>query len=355
VNHASDLAGIIADHSNELFGRSLDASAFHVSLLAGGTRQVYRAVPRPPGLAAIVVKARSARHGDDKQAVAVHTDHEFAIHAAAYEAMVAAGRLDHRVPRPLLALPLQGLLFMEQAPGQSVKQWITGEWLRPSRYSDNDKRVRRSGEWLFTFAVCAAPLPLLDTSEAAERTLAAGRVNHYVYSLVGLTGARLVERMLEQVRRRLHVYRVGAVRARRIDRALTTVLSDLPGARDLQGNVHGKYSIADVLISPDRVVVIDLEQTARGSLYLDAAYFLYQLVMITRWQPVGSRRRVGALRAAFLSGRAPGGELDTRTLDAFIAYYLVNSLRPGGGVAGLTARMRALHWLDNWVQRGYGF
>jgi len=355
VSHAPELAGIIAERSAALFGRSLDASAFRLSLLAGGTRQVYRAVPTHAGLPAVVVKARSVGHGDDPQAVAIQTEHEFAIHSAAYEAMRAAGRGDYGVPRPLLALPDHGLLFMEQAPGQPVKQWITGEWLRPGRFGDNDGRMRRCGEWLFTFAVRAAALPLPRLSDAAQRALAAKRVNHHVYSLVGLTGANLVDRVLEQVRRRLKAYRIDAAREARIDRAFTTAFRDFPGTRDLQGNVHGKYSIADVLISPDRVVAIDLEQTARGSLYLDAAYFLYQLVMITRWQPIGSWRRAEALRAAFLTGRAPGGELDERTLDAFIAYYLVNSLRPGGGVAGLTARSRASRWLDAWVQRGYGF
>ena len=355
MSHATDLAAVVAERSETLFGRSLDVSAFRMSLLAGGTRQVYRAVPSAANLATVVVKVRSPRRGDAPQAAALLTEHEFAIHLAAYQTMLAAGRLDHGVPRPLLALPDRGLLFMEQAPGQPVKQWMSGEWFRPARFTQNGEHIRRCGEWLYTFAVRAAHLPEIPTSAAAEQLLAAARANHHVYCLIGLTGTSLVERMLEQVRRRLTAYRIDADRASRIERAFAAALSGLEGPRDLQGNVHGKYSIADVLISPERVLAIDLEQTARGSLYLDAAYFLYQLVMITRWQPIGSGRRAAALRAAFLAGRAPAGELDGGTLDAFIAYYLVNSLRPGGGVAGLTARSRASYWLDSWVQRGYGF
>jgi len=348
VSHAYDLAAIVAERSETLFGRLLSESEFRVSLLAGGTRQVYRAVPSDASLTAVVVKARSPRRGDDPQAVAVQTEHEFAVHSAAYAAMVARGRTDHGVPRPLLALPNRGLLFMEQATGQPVKQWMQGEWIRPSAFAGNGERIRRCGEWLYTFAV---RVPQLSTSDAAEGLLAAGRVNHHVYCLIGLTGASLVERMLEQVRRRLNAYRIGADIATGIERALTAALRGLEGGRDPQGNVHGKYSIADVLISPERILAIDLEQTARGSLYLDPAYFLYQLLMITRWQPIGSQRRATVLRRAFLSARAPAGELDESTLDAFIAYYLVNSLRPGGGVAGLTARARASHWLDAWVRR----
>jgi hypothetical protein len=297
------------------------------------------------------VKARSPHRGEDAQTVAVQTEHEFAIHSAAYQTLVAAGRADHGVPRPLLALPDRGLLFMEEASGQPVKHWMSGEWLRPARFTDNQERIRRCGEWLHTFAVRAAPLPLPSMSDAAERLLAARRVNHHVYCLIGLSGPGLVERMLEQVRRRLTAYRVDENRATRIERALAAALRGLEGARDLQGNVHGKYSIADVLTSPDRVLAIDLEQTARGSLYLDPAYFLYQLVMMTRWQPIGSQRRADVLRAAFLSARAPAGELDEGTLDAFIAYYLVNSLRPGGGLAGFTARSRASTWIDAWMRR----
>ena len=350
MNHAHDLAAIVAERSETLFGRPLSASEFRVSLLAGGTRQVYRAVPSDGRLTAVVVKARSPRRGEDPQATVIQTEHEFAIHSAAHGVLTAAGRSDHGVPKPLLALPDQGLLFMEEAPGQPVKQWMSGEWLRPGTFTENGHRIRRCGEWLYTFAVTASQLPPLAASDAAERLLAAARVNHHVYCLIGLTGAGLVERLLEQVRRRLKAYRIEQGTAARIENAFATALRDLAGTRDLQGNVHGKYSIADVLISPERILAIDLEQTARGSLYLDPAYFLYQLVMMTRWQPIGSRRRADALRTAFLSARSPAGQLDERILDAFIAYYLVNSLRPGGGLAGLTARSRASRWIDAWMR-----
>jgi hypothetical protein len=347
---ASELEAIVAERSEALFGRALTASKFRLGPLAGGTRQVFRIEPTDHSLPRVVLKVRSPRRNEDEHAIAVQTRHEFAVHTAVHELMCDVGRREHVVPRPLLALPERGLLFMEEAPGQPVKQWLSRDWVTIQN-SANDVRIRRCGEWLFTFAVKGAPLRQPPTSDTEERVLSVGRVNHHVYCLIGLTGARLAARMLEQVRHRLKGARIEAVRAARIESAFATALRGLDGSRDLQGNVHGKYSIADVLISPDRVVAIDLEQTARGSLYLDAAYFLYQLVMITRWQPIGSRRRLAALRAAFLEGRTPGGELDERMLDAFIAYFLVNSLRPGGGVAGLTARRRAADWIDGWMRR----
>ena len=352
MGHAPGVEAIAAEHSEAVFGRTLNPSEFRLSLLAGGTRQVYRIEPSDQRLPRIVLKVRSHGGGkhDDRQAITVQTEHEFAVHAAVYQVMQGAGRADHGVPRPIFSLPERGLLFMEEAAGKPVKQFISREWLGLANSAENERRMRRCGEWLFTFAVRAGHLPQPAPSDA-DSVLAVGRVNHHVYCLIGLTGARLVARMLEQVRHRLKGYRIDAGRAARIQDAFATALSGLDGERDLQGNVHGKYSIADVLISPDRVVAIDLEQTARGTLYLDPAYFLSQLVMIMRWQPVGSLRRTAALRTAFLAGRAPAGELDEPTLEAFIAYFLVNSLRPGGGPAGLTARLRAAQWIDAWVQR----
>ena len=350
MDRASELAAIVAEHSEAVFGRPLTTSEFRLDLLAGGTRQIYRIEPSDPQLPRIVLKVRTHRRSEDQHAIAVQTEYEFAVHTAVYRAMLDAGREDHAVPAPLLSVPERGLLFMAQAPGKPVEHWMSRELLGLVRSAENERRVQRCGEWLFSFATRATPLPRQPVSEAAERVLAAGRVNHHVYCLIGLAGPRLSSRMLEQVRHRLHSYRIEARRAGRIQSAFERVLGRLEGTSDLQGNVHGKYSIADVLISPDRVVAIDLEQTATGSLYLDAGYFLYQTLMITRWRPIGSVRRFGTLRKAFIAGRAPGGELDERMLDAFVAYFLVNSLRPGGGVAGLTARARAGRWIDAWVE-----
>jgi hypothetical protein len=351
VGDASGLQAIVAEHSQAVFGRALDASGFRLGLMAGGTRQVYRIEPSDPRLPRIVLKARSPRRHQDEAAIAIQTTYEFAVHRSVHQVMLAAGRSDHAVPTPLLSVPDRGLLFMEQAPGRPAAKWVSREMLGLVRAEDNEERVRRCGEWLFTFAVSAPRLPRQDVSDAAERVLAAGRVNHHVYCLIGLTGARLSARMLEQVRHRLRSYRIDGARAERIHATFERVLGRLDGKPDLQGNVHGKYSIADVLISPDRVVAIDLEQTATGSLYLDPGYFLYQLLMVTRWRPIDSLGRFAALRAAFLAGRAPRQELDEQMLDAFVAYFLVNSLRPGGGVAGFTARARAGRWIDAWAER----
>jgi hypothetical protein len=350
VSRASGLEAVVAEHSEALFGRPLNAADFAIEPLAAGTRSIYRVQPADPNLISLVVKMRSPRRGDTR-AVEIQTRHEFAVHTAVHEAMVAAALRGHAVPRPVLALPASGLLFMEVAPGKPVQQWLSREFVGMVRPSHNDQRVRRCGEWLLTFAARARRLPTPTYSDAVEDVLAAGRVNHHVYCLIGLAGSQLVARISAQVRHRLESYRVDARAASGIKAAFERAFAGFDGPRDLQGNVHGKYSIADVLVSPEQVVAIDLEQTATGSLYLDAAYFLSQLIMFTRWRLVGRDRRLAALRTASLAGRSPDRQLDEGLLDAFIAYFLVNSLRPGGGITGGTARARASRWIDDWVRR----
>ncbi len=351
MHNGSALVAAVVQHSDALFGRRLAPADFAVRPLAAGSRQVFSIQATDPHLPALVAKVRSPRGGEDTDGASTQTDHEFAVHSAVNTAMVAAGIERFVVPRPILALPDEGLLFMAQAHGRPIEHSISREPLGLVRASDTDDRVRRCGEWLHTFACRAPALRLNAASESAERVLARGRVNHHIYSLIGLSGSALVEAMRGQVHRRLLAYQIDSETTAKIESAFSRTFEGFGGSRDLQGNVHGKFSIADVLVSPDQVTAIDLEQAGRGSLYLDAAYFVYQLCMATRWRLFARDRRFMALRATFLTGRSPAGELEEGLLDAFVAYYLVNSLRPGGGIAGLTARARASAWIGRWAAR----
>jgi len=344
------LAATASRHSDALFGRSLTPSALRVEPIARSTRGVYRVGPLDGSAPSLVAKQRAWATDATRRASMVQTSHEFALMTAVRQAMTAVGRADHTVPRAVLALADEGLIFMEQAGGGSVerelRRWIVGR--RSSRLIA--ELVRRCGEWLHTFAVRApgAAWPAVDAD--ADTILRAGRTRHHIYCLIGLSGAELPGAMLAQVTRRLEAYRVDTGFRARIERALLHQLTPL-AAYDPQGNTHGKYSVADVFADRDRVVPIDLEQAGSASLYLDAAYFLFQMAMSTRWRPLGARRAAARFRESFLRGRSPAGELDERVIDAFIGYYLVNSLRPGDGIAGMTARAYARQWLEDWLRR----
>jgi hypothetical protein len=348
VDEAAALADLAAHQSQALFGRSIDRAAVTVTPLALGTRRVFTVRTGDPRLPVLIAKRRVPGRMS-RAAIEVSTAYEFDLHTAVWNSLQSAGVPGHQVPRPVLALPSEGLLFMERAPGEPVKQSLQrGVWRFGERRA-NLERVARCGAWLHTLS-CAAPSIVLPTATDEMKALVdASRAGHHVYSLIGLTGSALADAMLGQVRRRTAAYRVPGDLAQRIDAAFVRTLS--AGALDAQGNVHGKYSVADVLTAPGRVVAIDLEQAGHGSPYLDAAYFLFQVGMVVRWNIFAANRLAREFRGAFLSRRSPAGELDERVLAAFVAYYFVNSLRPGDGVAGFTARRFARRWIESWLQQ----
>lgn len=284
--------------------------------------------------------------------MAVQTSHEFAVLSAVWAGLNASGVPGHEVPRPLLALPESGLLFMEQANGEPVvrflRRWVFG--LHSIRQAS--QRLVRCGEWLHTFSSLGSRIGWPAVVPKAAVILSAGRARHHVYSLIGLRGNDLVATVIAGAKRRLTAWQVDSSMTRRVEAAFSRQFNDFGRARDIQGPVHGKFSIADVLTRDNRVSAVDLEQAGEGSLYLDAAYFLSQVYMVTRWRPFGSDKGPAAqLRRSFLKGRSPLDEIDESIVDCFIAYYLVNSLRPGGGVAGMRARSYAHRWLVDWLQR----
>ena len=116
------------------------------------------------------------------------------------------------------------------------------------------------------------------------------------------------------------------------------------------GPAHGKYSARDILVGDSSVAVVDFEHTGTGVAYLDPAFLLYQFYMVARWRPFGQGRRLARrMHAEFLAGYECA--LDPDVLDAFIAYYMVNSLRTETGIKGRTSRRCAYRWLSEWMRR----
>ena len=350
MDEAAALGNTTAEHSQTLFGEPVDRSSLIVTALALSTRRVFTVAAADPRLPVLIAKRRVTAR-TTPQAVAAATTYEFDLHTAVWNSLEATGMPGHAVPRPVLALPSEGLLFMERAPGDAVKQSLQRGLWRPGHGAANVERVARCGGWLHTFA-CRAPRIVLPATTAEMNALiAATRTGHHVYSLIGLGGRALADAMLGQVKRRLAAYHVPTDLARRLERGFERVLNESERTLDEQSNVHGKYSVADVLTTSDRVVAIDLEQAGHGSPYLDAAYFLFQAGMVVRWNVFGADRTARELRRGFLSARSPAGQLDERLLETFVAYYLVNSLRPGDGLAGFTARAFAKRWIGGWLRR----
>ncbi len=345
------LSETIGRHSQILFGEEVAPSALQVTPVSLGTRNIYRvqARGRRP---ALIAKLRPFSSSEERERVAVQTSHEFAVLSAVWTGLSGSGVPRHYVPRPLLALPESGLLFMEQADGEPVVRflWRWNFGLQSLRQAS--ERLLSCGEWLHTFSRLASGIAWPTVTPEAAVILGDGRSRHHIYRLIGLQENDLVEAVISGANRRLTAWQIDSVLTRRIEGAFSRQFADFAPPRDVQGPVHGKYSIADVLTGDDSVCAVDLEQAGRGSLYLDAAYFLSQTYMVTRWRPFGGDKESAAqLRRSFLKGRSPENDLDEPLLDAFIAYYLVNSLRPGGGLAGLRARSYARRWVEDWLKR----
>jgi len=348
VDEAGALAELTARHSQAIFGRSVDRADVIVTPLALSTRRVFTVRAADARVPVLIAKRRVAGRMS-ATAVAAATTYEFDLHTGVWNSLESAGVPGHQVPRPVIALPSEGLLFMERAPGEPVKRSLQrGVW-RPGEHAANIERMARCGAWLNTFSCKAPRIALPAATDEMKALIAASRAGHHVYSLIGLAGRELEDAMLAQVRRRLAAYRVAPDLVRRLDDAFVRTLRGA-GALDTQCNVHGKYSVADVLTTRESVVAIDLEQAGHGSPYLDAAYFLFQVGMVVRWNVFAADRMARELRQAFLSTRSPSEQLDERLLAAFVAYYLVNSLRPGDGLAGFTARAFARRWLIDWLK-----
>lgn len=345
------LAESVARHGRALFGREVGPSELRIAPVARATRSIFRveAAGHEP---AVIAKLRSCNNGEDRRIVALETSREFALLSAVWNGLEGQAPSAHRVPRPLLVLPESGLLFMEQSPGAALatdlRRWIVG--LRGG--ADISRRIFACGEWLRSYSGLTPWIawPAVSPDEAA--IFENRRARHHVYRLVGRSGGELAQAVIEGATRRLIAYKVDAVLTRRIEAAFHRQFEHFSAERDLQGAVHGKYTPADVLIHQRCVSAVDLEQAGMGSQYLDVAYFLYQVLMVTRWRPLGlDRRPASQFRRVFLNARFGEDRINDGYVDAFVAYYLVNSLRPGGGTAGWQARSYAARWLQDWVAR----
>lgn len=351
MNSVTTLSETISRHSQALFGVELGASALQITAISRGTRSVYRvqAMRRMP---TVIAKRRSFQTDAEREAASVETSHEFAVHSAVWTALKASGAPGHEVPRPLLAVPESGLLFMEPCNGEAVERFLRGWVVGLHSTEEVSRRISTCGEWRHTFSGLTGRIEWPVPSQAAVDSLRTRRARHHVYCLIGRSGRDLMETMAAEVRKRLTAYRIDSRQTARIEAAFARQFDDFGRSHDRQVAVHGKLSIADVLTHGTSVAALDLEQAGVGSVYLDAAYFLYQVYMVTRWRLLGSDKGPAArFRRAFLGGTSQADEIDEAMLDGFIAYYMVNSLRPAGGLAGWRARSYAHRWVADWLLR----
>jgi hypothetical protein len=337
----------VGQNAHQLFGAGLISSSIRVSPLAVATRGIYRVTADGRTL---IAKARTLGAGPtEREVVAAQTAYEHDVLSAVWIALAADGGSGLEVPRPRLALPDRGLIVMEESSGEPalriLRRWRAGMASTESVAG----KLERCGEWLRRFS-SERSIEWPSIPAAAVPNYTARRSRHHVYCLIERSGDDLCSMMLGQVSRRLAAWKLNGKMASEIGATLERHLRERAGPLSAVANVHGKFSVADVLVRNDGVSALDLEQAGRGSAYLDPAYFLAQMFMSIHLFGKESAAAM-RLRQAFLQGRFPAGDFDEPLLESFIAYYLVNSLKPGDGIAGFRARRAARSWLRGWLTR----
>jgi hypothetical protein len=191
--------------------------------------------------------------------------------------------------RPLACYPEHLAIVTEEAPGPSLLEYVNthAAWF-PSvtEVAHLEDVARRVGRWLRAFqtfvpadaAVSAEPLSLDDVRDYVDvrlrRLVAAG---HWI---------------TERLRRDLldHFERVGAT---------------VPGEQLVQVPIHADFALGNILVSGNRIVVLDFAMAKRGSVLHDLSRLYVQLELLTT-KPQFRPATVAVLRRGVMTGFGGG-------------------------------------------------
>ncbi|MFQ5733877.1 MAG: phosphotransferase [Planctomycetaceae bacterium] len=268
---------------------------------------------------------------------------------AAYSKLYAdsSNSFSYCVPRPLVAIPEHGLLCMELCRGRSVRSLLRRAVALPWKSEAAASILQRCGRWLRQFAPITTAQR--ERSRPSSETLDAdgSRKAGYVYALIGAHGEDLARRLIAGAARRLDTLRFAHDLAPRVVNALRGRCRPSDFCDESICRVHGKFSVRDIFATEESISVIDFENAGFGSSYIDLAFLVYEIYMINRWNPLAGPKLAEKWRDAFLSGY---GRVDHSKLNCFVAYLMINSLKPGGGIAAAIARRYASRWLRLWIR-----
>jgi hypothetical protein len=198
--------------------------------------------------------------------------------------------------RPLACYPEHLAIITEEAPGPSLLEYVNARaaWFpSATQVAQLEEVAGRVGRWLRAFqtfapvgaAVSAEPLSLADLRDYVDvrlRRLVAG--GHWI---------------TEPLRREIlaHIDRVGAT---------------VPGELLIQVPIHADFALGNILVSGDRIVVLDFAMAKRGSLLHDLSRLYVQLELLTT-KPQFRPSTVSVLRRGLMAGFG-GGVSETNPL-----------------------------------------
>lgn len=232
-----------------------------------------------------------AREDEAAERGRAHADNEFkALSFLWGEFSRRSGQ--HAVPKPVDFNPERAALLMEKCPGERLERAMRWARFRPGVRASLPRWFAACGEWLATLHAVTAregdPRPIYE------------RIERDFYA------------ELEECRGRGLGAELASKATNRFEAAKGAVFD---GSHRLVGR-HCDFAPYNVLVSENRVTVLDFEGLQDGVAYEDLCYFL---AMVEATPPYHlSRATARALGAEFLRGYARLAELDRAHLDLFM-------------------------------------
>lgn len=272
-------------------------TGLHFSRLGGGRDsevfELIEASGRQPshGLILKLHRPNWARAGDAAERGRAHADNEFKALSFLWGEFSRRSER-HAVPKPVDFNPERAALLIEKCPGERLERAMRWARLRPGARASLTRWFAACGEWLATFHAVTAhegdPQPIYE------------RIERDFYA------------ELDECRARGLGAELAAKATNRFEAAKDAVFD---GSHRLVGR-HCDFAPYNVLVSENKVTVIDFEGLQDGIVYEDLCYFL---AMVEATPPYHlSRAAVRALGEEFLRGYARQGDFDRAHLDLFM-------------------------------------
>jgi Ser/Thr protein kinase RdoA (MazF antagonist) len=307
-----------------------------------GALTVRQTIPRPgstvwrvdAGERRLIVKVSRFLRAEDEQQASKREriQREFKALAWLHEALPADGGI--RVPEPLLCLPDQLALVMEERPGRTLQQWI----LAP-RADEGPERLARA---------------FRTAGSAIARMQQLGARSEQPLDLDGLLAYN--EWRLERLEKLGSISPRLAASVRAASERWSGELRS--GGEQPACVTHGDFCPGNLLMDGETLYLLDFAMIGTGSIYHDLTYCHEHLERyLVRHRNRAARELIRQLQSSLLAGHSAEARADSPLFRLgqlrHHLNFLVNSHEPARGIRRLVRRFdraRGLRNLSRWLE-----
>lgn len=236
------------------------------------------------------------------------------------------------VPKPLDYFPEHAALVVEKCPGEKLSRSL--RWARWLQTTAGRRRlcqqVKACGQWLALFHHI--------TQRSADPSVIYRRIEREFYRNLEICEVRGLDPALAA--------QIAVWFERKKSGAFT-------GDHQIVGH-HGDFGPHNVLVSPEKITVIDFEGWQEGILYEDLCYFLGLIEAMPSYHL--SHELVQVIKENFLQGYGQPEKLDSGSLAVFMLTAMVKImahspvLKPGTTWLHAWKRQRRLAFYTRWLR-----